>query len=143
MEALRPVVSVFGATQPGRTHWLFAILSTDREAAVRRGRRLGLDVAAGASSIAAVPRPAERPDLPALRSEAFMQRILFVPVQPEIPSAALRGVERVILSAPLRARLTPLIPSDSGASTHSSRESPSVAYRDQQRRHLPPAQQMQ
>lgn len=110
MEALRPLVSVFGAKQPGRTHWLFAILSTDRNAAVMRGRRMGLDVAAGASSIAAVPRPAERPDLAPLQSEAFMQRILFVPVQPEIPPAALRGVTRVVLSTPHSAQNLPRHP---------------------------------
>jgi perosamine synthetase len=98
-DALRPLARVFGGEQPGRTHWLFAIVCGDRDAAVQRGRQLGLDVAAGASSIAAIPRPVERPDLAPLRSEEVISRILFVPVQPEIPPAALVGVERIVRDA--------------------------------------------
>jgi perosamine synthetase len=94
-DALRPHAPVFGAEQPLRTHWLFAIVSADRGAAVRCGRRMGLDVAPGASSIAAVPRPAERPDLAPLRAEGFMRRILFVPAHAAIPAAALDGVAAI------------------------------------------------
>lgn len=95
-EALLPVARVFGAEQPLRTHWLFAIVSADRAAAARNGRLMGLDVAPGASSIAVVPRPAERPDLPPLRAEAFMQRILFVPAHAAIPERALEGVAGIV-----------------------------------------------
>lgn len=100
-DALLPIASVFGAAQPGCTHWLFAIVSSDREAAVTRGTRLGLDVAAGASSIAAIPRPAERPDLPPMGCEWFMQRILFIPVQPEIPPRALAEIASVVAPSTL------------------------------------------
>lgn len=89
MNALRQVTRVLGDAQPMRTHWLLAIESTDRRGTVARGRALGLDVAAGASSIAAVPRPAERPDLAPTEAERFMSRIIFVPAQPEIPARAL------------------------------------------------------
>lgn len=91
-EAMRPVARVLGDAQRQRTHWLLAIESADRVGAVRRGRMLGLDVAAGASSIAAVPRPAERPDLAPTDAEGFMSRIVFVPAQPEIP---VRAFERI------------------------------------------------
>jgi len=95
-EALQPVARVFGAEQPLRTHWLFAIMTADRASAVRKGRLMGLDVAPGASSIAAVPRPVERPDLPPLRAEAFMKRILFVPAHAGIPAAALDAVTELV-----------------------------------------------
>ncbi len=92
---LAPWAPVLGAEQPQRTHWLFAIECADRAAALRQGRRLGLDVAAGASSIAAVPRPPERPDLPPLRAERFMGRIVFVPANADMPPAALERIAEI------------------------------------------------
>ena len=94
--ALRGVVPVLGQAQLGRTHWLFATQSEDRDAVVARSRARGLDVAAGASNITAVPRPEERPDLPPLVAERIMKRMLFVPVYPEIPWHRLAAIPELL-----------------------------------------------
>lgn len=88
-ESLRDVASVLGDAQPLRTHWLFAITTRDRAPILAHGRRLGLDITAGASNIAAVPRPAERPELPPLDAERMMQGIVFIPAYPEVPESRL------------------------------------------------------
>lgn len=110
---LVPHARVFGAEQPLRTHWLFAIGSDDRAAAMRVGRMMGLDVAPGASSIAAVPRPAERPDLPPLQAERFMERILFIPAHPGVPDEA---IDRLAPLAPSEARAGERVAADQGPS---------------------------
>jgi perosamine synthetase len=110
-EVLVAHAPVFGAGQPLRTHWLFAIASTDRAAAMHMGRMMGLDVAPGASSIAAVPRPAERPDLPPLEAERFMERILFIPAHPGVPDAS---VERLAQLARCGARAGERADADQG-----------------------------
>ena len=106
-DALRGVVRVLGEAQIERTHWLFAVQSEDRDAVVARSRARGLDVAAGASNIAAVPRPEERPDLPPLVAERFMRQILFVPVYPEIPRHRLAAIPELLLASPVQARCKP------------------------------------
>ena len=89
-DALRGSASVLGDAQPLRTHWLFAITTQNRAPILAHGRGIGLDITAGASNIAAVPRPAERPELPPLDAERMMRGIVFIPAYPEVPESLLQ-----------------------------------------------------
>jgi perosamine synthetase len=87
---LRHRAPLLGDAALERTHWIVAITSNNRARLVARGRAIGLDLAAGASNIAAVPRPPERPDLEPLEAERFMRRIVFVPANATVPRERLQ-----------------------------------------------------
>ena len=78
--------------QPGRlaldrTHWVFPVLAADPDALVRELRDAGVDAARGTSSIDAITGAGPIPT----RACAVMDRIVFVPVYPELGEA---GVTR-------------------------------------------------
>ncbi|MDP3275039.1 MAG: DegT/DnrJ/EryC1/StrS family aminotransferase [Deltaproteobacteria bacterium] len=87
LRALAHDVEVLGGAQRARTHWLFAVLLAKPDAPIAILRRAGFDAARGATSIAAVPAPDERPQLVPAQALAAMERVLFVPVYPEISQA--------------------------------------------------------
>jgi dTDP-4-amino-4,6-dideoxygalactose transaminase len=87
LSTLSPRVEVMGRSQRPRTHWLFAVLLDDPESNIPRLRAAGFDAARGATSIAAVPAPPERPDTVATSAVSVMKRALFVPMYPEISQA--------------------------------------------------------
>lgn len=91
-------ICVIGGGQPHRTHWLFA-LSLDNPAHYMRPLRArGFDSARGTTSITAVAAPASRPETEAHTAQRIMDRLLFVPMYPEMPE-----VERVRLVDAIRA----------------------------------------
>ncbi len=85
--ALLGRVEMLGQSQEARTHWLFAVLLHDPASHILPLRRAGFDAARGATSIAAIPAPDERPELAPRAAQRVMERILFLPVYPEIPAA--------------------------------------------------------
>lgn len=103
---LRHRTSLLGEGALARTHWLVAIAAAHRARLVRRGRALGLDLAAGASNIAAVPRPPERPELPALEAERFMSRIVFVPANASVPQSLFERLADLLAMERIAARQT-------------------------------------
>lgn len=88
-------VPMLGAQQPRRTHWLVGAEVSDRAAVIARGLRSGFDLA-GATNIAAIPRPPERPDLPPTEAERFMARVVFVPAHAGVPAEALEDLVEVV-----------------------------------------------
>jgi len=96
-EALYGRVEMLGQEQSDRTHWLFAVLVHDPASYIFPLRSAGFDAARGATSIAAVPAPEERPELAPKAAQRVMERVLFLPVYPEIPDA-----DRAHLAAQVR-----------------------------------------
>jgi perosamine synthetase len=79
---------------PGRamgdpTYWLFPVLAADPEAAIARLRAAGFDATTGASSLAAVAAPPERPQALAPNAAWMAAHLLFVPCYPELPAPAI------------------------------------------------------
>ena len=76
--------------QPGRhardrTHWVFPVLAGDPDALVRELRDAGVDAARATSSIDAITGAGPIPT----KARAVMDRIVFVPVYPELGEAGL------------------------------------------------------
>jgi perosamine synthetase len=79
--------------QPGRaagerTHWVFPIAVQDPSGAIETLRAHGFDATAATSSIAAVE--------PAPEAARLMEKVVFVPVYPELPERAFRRLLRVL-----------------------------------------------
>ena len=66
------------------THWLFPVVADDPEALVVRLRRAGLDASRKTSAIGAVPAPTGRPELDPVHARELMERVVFLPVYPEL-----------------------------------------------------------
>ena len=66
------------------THWVFPVLSADRDGLVSHLRREGFDAATATSSIDAVSAPPDRPDLQPTRAARVIAEVVFVPAYPEL-----------------------------------------------------------
>jgi dTDP-4-amino-4,6-dideoxygalactose transaminase len=72
-----------------RTHWVFPVVSSDRVDVTTSLRRSGFDAATATSSLAAIPAPADRPELAPQSADRIMSDILFLPLYPELEEAEL------------------------------------------------------
>jgi perosamine synthetase len=82
-----------GVFQPGRaagerTHWVFPVAVPDPKRAIDLLREHGFDATAATSSIAAIE--------PAPEAARLMEKVVFVPVYPELPERAFRRLLRVL-----------------------------------------------
>jgi hypothetical protein len=79
-----------GLLHPGdrmlrRTHWLFPVVASDPDALVAAARAAGFDAARAASNLHAVPAPPDRPELAPVVAAAMLDRLVYLPMYPEIP----------------------------------------------------------
>lgn len=72
-----------------RTHWVFPVVTPDRAHLTTSLRRSGFDAASATSSLAAVPAPADRPELVPQNALRIMSDIVFLPLYPELEEAEL------------------------------------------------------
>jgi dTDP-4-amino-4,6-dideoxygalactose transaminase len=79
-----------GAGVADHTHWLFPVLVSRPDELKTFLWARGFDATRGTSSLAAMEAAPERPDVGAPHASDIMEQLLFVPVYPEIPAAALK-----------------------------------------------------
>ncbi len=84
--------------QPGgaaldRTYWVFPVGTSDRTALISRLRAAGFDAATATTSIVAIAAPADRAELAPSAAADLLERIVFLPVYPELDE---REVGRLI-----------------------------------------------
>lgn len=77
---------------PGRgsldqTFWVFPVTAPDPSVLIRSLRQAGFDASRATSSIAAIAPPADRSDLAPVEAERLRDRIVFLPVYPELEDA--------------------------------------------------------
>ena len=87
--ALGSVAGLPGTRQPRRTHWLFPMTVDEPRDLVDRLRSAGLDASTGTSALVAVPAPAGRPEAEPVAARRMLERVVFLPVYPELPDAEL------------------------------------------------------
>jgi perosamine synthetase len=81
-----------GRAARDRTHWVFPVVTENREQLVGSLLRTGFDAASRTSGIAAVEAPAERPDLEPENARRLLAELVFLPVYPEME----RDVDRLL-----------------------------------------------
>ena len=96
--------------QPGRaaderTHWVFPIAVDDPKGTIDVLREHGFDATAATSSIAAIE--------PAPAAARLMEKVVFVPVYPELPERAFRRLLRVLEDELLGERRSGVEPAES------------------------------
>jgi dTDP-4-amino-4,6-dideoxygalactose transaminase len=67
-----------------RSHWVFPVVPADPDELVRSLRRAGFDASRRTSAIVAVAPPPDRPDLDPVEARRVMERVVFLPVYPEL-----------------------------------------------------------
>lgn len=98
-KVLQPVVEVPGAAQPLRTHWLFPVAVDDPQALVDRLRQEGFDASTATTALVALPAPGGRHEAEPVAARRMLERIVFLPVYPELPRPQLRRLLDIVLSA--------------------------------------------
>jgi dTDP-4-amino-4,6-dideoxygalactose transaminase len=66
------------------SHWVFPVVAADPDALVTRLRCVGFDASRKTSAIGAVATPVDRPDLDPVHARDLMERVVFLPVYPEL-----------------------------------------------------------
>jgi dTDP-4-amino-4,6-dideoxygalactose transaminase len=94
-------VELPGLAQPRRTHWLFPIAVEDPPTLVRRLRAAGFDASTATTALVAVPAPEGRPDADPVAARRLLERIVFLPVYPELPE---RELVRLMDACPCESR---------------------------------------
>jgi perosamine synthetase len=97
--ALADAYHVPGRAQDRRTHWLFPITVDDAQALVDRLRDEGFDASRATSALVAVPAPPGRPEADPVAARRMLERIVFLPVYPELPDRALRRLLQTMISS--------------------------------------------
>jgi perosamine synthetase len=91
-----------GDAMEAQTHWLFPVLAAQPDELIQVCRRAGFDAARGASSVCAVPAPANRPEADPDHARRMMSSLVFLPVYPELPTGSLdRLVEAAFATTPV------------------------------------------
>jgi dTDP-4-amino-4,6-dideoxygalactose transaminase len=88
-----------GRTAPERTHWVFPVVVPERMTLTRALRHSGFDAATATSSLAAVPAPADRPELAPRAAARMMSDIVFLPLYPELAEPELDDMLAAIARA--------------------------------------------
>lgn len=100
--ALSDSIEVPGDRAGFNSHWIFAILADDRERIVANLRQAGFD-ATTAASLSAVAAPEGRAELEPREAQAIVERIIYLPIYPELPEHAASELA-LLLRANLRPR---------------------------------------
>jgi dTDP-4-amino-4,6-dideoxygalactose transaminase len=92
-----------GLHHPRRTHWIFPVRSDDPAGLVSALHRAGFDASPGTSNLLAIGVPGQ--PVPS-RAVALMSRVVYLPVYPEIPTAARMRLIGVLHASSARRRQT-------------------------------------
>lgn len=87
MRALAGAPEVPGHAAPYHDHWVFTVLSDEPAALIERLRDAGFD-ATSTATMRSVPAPADRVDLAPRAAERMLERLVYVPMYPELPARA-------------------------------------------------------
>ncbi len=98
--ALEAVVGLPGRARPRRTHWLFPVTVDDPRGLVARLRQQGFDASTATSALVALPAPDGRREADPVAARRILERIVFLPVYPELPERELRRLLDVVLRRP-------------------------------------------
>lgn len=93
---LPPGLQLAGAAMNGHTHWLFPVMAAQPDELIAACRAAGFDAARGASSVAAVPAPANRPEADPVDARRMMAALVFLPAYPELPRGSLARLASAI-----------------------------------------------
>ena len=88
--ALQVAYDLPGRSQPRLTHWLFPVVADDPQGLVADLRTEGFDASRGTSALVAVPAPPGRPEAEPVAARRILERVVFLPVYPELPDRDLR-----------------------------------------------------
>ena len=95
-ELLGPDVPRGGEEMIDHTYWVFPILVHEPDRMVTLLRQAGFDATRG-TRLAVIAPPADRPELAPVAARAMLAHVVFLPLYPEMPDAALRKMARVVL----------------------------------------------
>jgi len=95
LEAI-PSVIAFGGLAANHTFWLFPIVCEDAEKWRRRLSAAGYDAARSSTSMKSVDPPAEHPDAIPTVALATMNRVLYLPVYPEMNERSRTRLAQVV-----------------------------------------------
>jgi perosamine synthetase len=87
--ALLPPLARPGTLAPHHSHWVVPVQAPDPNGLMRHLWRRGFDATRGASSLAVVAPPPDRPELAPHMAEHAMRELLYLPVFPGVPPAVL------------------------------------------------------
>ena len=96
VELLKDQVACPGATMAPHTHWVFPVLVDDPDEVIALLRQSGYDATQG-QSLCVVAAPAERPELDPTDARDVLEKVVFLPLYPEMPKRAVRKMARVLL----------------------------------------------
>lgn len=88
-----------GSCATTHTHWVFPIESADPAGLISRLWSRGFDATRGASSLAVVPPPGDRPEAEPVEARAAMSNLLYLPVSPLLGKRALAEMAHVVNEA--------------------------------------------
>jgi dTDP-4-amino-4,6-dideoxygalactose transaminase len=94
-QQLAGAVALPGKDCLGRTHWVFPVMAENPQRLVAALLDGGFDATQG-QSLCVVPAPTERAGLRALRAEEFLAKVVFLPIYPELPQAAVEKMAAIV-----------------------------------------------
>jgi perosamine synthetase len=89
-------IRLAGGAMSGHTHWLFPVIAAQPDELIAACRAAGFDAARGASSVAAVPAPSNRPEADPVDARRMMTALVFLPAYPELPRGSLARLASAI-----------------------------------------------
>ena len=99
-----------GSALADSTHWVFPVLASDPDALVAVLREAGFDATRGTSAIAAVEPPADRPEREPHEACRLLERIVFLPVYPELSTRTLDRLAAAVAAAERPTAVAPVAP---------------------------------
>ena len=92
LASMLPAELHVGGSARNHTHWLFPVTARRPADVIAAARAAGFDAARSASSVDAVPAPANRPELEPKCARDIISRLVFLPAYPELPPGALEAL---------------------------------------------------
>lgn len=92
-----PIPVCVGLDQLDRTFWMFPVVVDKPQAFIKKLRSKGFDPAQGATTICALPAPADRPELDPVNARELLQKAVFVPAYPKMGHSEIERLGRCIL----------------------------------------------
>lgn len=96
LTALMPAIDRPGRDTAEHTYWVFPIRTPEPDALMHRLWKAGFDATRGASSLAVVEPPPERPDLEPAKARQTMAHLLYLPVSPAMRPRDLERLAAIV-----------------------------------------------
>lgn len=97
-ERLAGTVACPGSELPLHGYWVFPVLAEDPPALIAALRAGGFDATQGRSMVV-VEAPPDRPQLCAATASRLIEKMVYVPLYPELPEKAVRRMAEILLAA--------------------------------------------